>query len=205
MDPGPMDTDHPSVATLSEPGSATARQPPTPTEASRKRKLACLSCHNGKTKCNEVLPCQNCLKRGQGANCKYPDAEGGPETSPSTGPASVTQSPAHTHGPTYPAGHGPGESSFQATIYPAASHPGAVASSSTSTMSTSTKYYRDYNGQPTGASSSTFRPKKRPRDLTEEEAAAITRNFKRGDFYLPVRLTLAEGDHVHFIVGEQIV
>ncbi|KAJ3513679.1 hypothetical protein NLJ89_g2818 [Agrocybe chaxingu] len=36
----------------------------------------------------------------------------------------------------------------------------------------------------TGASTSTFRPNKRPRNLTEEEAAAITRNFSRGDFYV---------------------
>lgn len=74
--------------------------------------------------------------------------------------------------------------------------------------------YYDYNGTFTGASTSTFRPSKRPRNLTEEEAAAITRNFTRGDFYvgssapvridqrLPVRLTLGEGDHVHFTVGE---
>ncbi|KAK0474548.1 hypothetical protein IW261DRAFT_1610508 [Armillaria novae-zelandiae] len=49
----------------------------------------------------------------------------------------------------------------------------------------------------------------------EEEDAAITRNFSRGDFYvgsstpvridprLPVRLTL--GDHGHFTVGEALV
>jgi len=67
------------------------------------------------------------------------------------------------------------------------------------------------------ASTSSFRPSKRPRNLTEEEAAAITRNFTRGDFYvgssapvridtrLPVRLTLGEGDHVHFTVGEALV
>ncbi|KAK7058569.1 hypothetical protein VNI00_002205 [Paramarasmius palmivorus] len=78
------------------------------------------------------------------------------------------------------------------------------------------QHYFDYNGQYTGASSSSFRPSKRPRNLTEEEAAAITRNFSRGDFYvgnsapvridprLPVRLTLGEGDHVHFTVGETL-
>ncbi|TFY56892.1 hypothetical protein EVJ58_g7361 [Rhodofomes roseus] len=67
------------------------------------------------------------------------------------------------------------------------------------------------------ASASNFRPAKRPRNLTEEEAAAITRNFTRGDFFvgtsapvridprLPVRLTLAEGDQVHFTIGETIV
>jgi hypothetical protein len=79
-----------------------------------------------------------------------------------------------------------------------------------------TQFY-DYNGTFTGASTSTFRPAKRARNLTEEEAAAITRNFSRGDFYvgnsapvridprLPVRLTLGEGDHVHFTVGEALV
>lgn len=76
--------------------------------------------------------------------------------------------------------------------------------------------YYEYNGTYTGASTSTFRPAKRPRPLTEEEAAAITRNFSRGDFYignsapiridprLPVRLTLGEGDHVHFTIGEPL-
>lgn len=75
-----------------------------------------------------------------------------------------------------------------------------------------TQYYYDYN-----ASTSTFRPTKRPRPLTEEEAAAITRNFQRGDFYvgnsgpvridprLPVRLTLGEGDHVHFTISEALM
>ena len=65
-------------------------------------------------------------------------------------------------------------------------------------------------------STSAFRSAKRPRNLTEEEAAAITRNFQRGDFYvgttapvridprLPVRLTLGEGDHVHFTIGEAL-
>jgi hypothetical protein len=77
--------------------------------------------------------------------------------------------------------------------------------------------YYDYNGTFTGASTSTFRPTKRTRNLTEEETAAITRNFTRGDFYvgssapvridprLTVRLTLGEGDHVHFTVGEALV
>lgn len=77
--------------------------------------------------------------------------------------------------------------------------------------------YYDYSGTFSGPSASagtTFRPNKRPRNLTEEEAAAITRNFTRGAFFvgqsepiridprLPVRLTLAEGDQVHFLIGE---
>lgn len=79
-------------------------------------------------------------------------------------------------------------------------------------------HYYDYNAFANpNTSTSTFRPNKRPRNLTEEEAAAITRNFTRGDFFvgssapvridprLPVRLTLAEGDQVHFQVGEAIV
>lgn len=78
-------------------------------------------------------------------------------------------------------------------------------------------HYYDYNAFAAGPSASPFRPSKRPRNLTEEEAAAITRNFSRGDFFvgnsapvridprLPVRLTLAEGDQVHFSIGEAIV
>ncbi|KAL6304875.1 hypothetical protein BKA93DRAFT_781855 [Sparassis latifolia] len=76
--------------------------------------------------------------------------------------------------------------------------------------------YYDYNTF-ANTSTSSFRPNKRPRNLTEEEAAAITRNFTRGDFFvgtsapvridprLPVRLTLAEGDQVHFSIGEAMV
>ena len=77
--------------------------------------------------------------------------------------------------------------------------------------------YYDYSNSFGNPSASTFRPTKRPRQLTEEEAAAITRNFSRGDFFvgssapvridprLPVRLTLAEGDQVHFSIGEAMV
>jgi hypothetical protein len=84
------------------------------------------------------------------------------------------------------------------------------------TPALSQQYY-DYNGTFTGASSSTFRPNKRQRALTEEEAAAITRNFSRGDFFvgssqpvridprLTVRLALGEGDNVHFYVGEPLI
>jgi len=76
--------------------------------------------------------------------------------------------------------------------------------------------YYDYNAF-TNTSTSTFRPAKRPRNLTEEETAAITRNWTRGDFFigssgpvridprLPVRLTLGENDHVHFTIGEAIM
>lgn len=86
-------------------------------------------------------------------------------------------------------------------------------------------HYYDYNSNfvanppatQAAPSTSTFRPAKRPRPLTEEETASITRNFTRGDFFvgssapvridprLPVRLTMAEGDQVHFSIGEAIV
>ncbi|KAI6135474.1 hypothetical protein EV401DRAFT_1844921 [Pisolithus croceorrhizus] len=145
---------------------------------------ACTACHAGKTRCSEVLPCQSCLKRGIGATCAYPDPE-----------------PDHNQSqPT------PGVSTF------AQSAIGYVHGAPT----LSQHQYYDYNGTFTGASSSTFRPSKRPRNLTEEEAAAITRNFTRGDFFvgtsapvridprLPVRLTLGEGDHVHFSITETL-
>lgn len=145
---------------------------------------ACTACHAGKTRCSEVLPCQSCLKRGIGATCAYPD-------------------PDPDHNPSQPT---PGVSTFaQSTI-------GYMHGAPT----LSQHQYYDYNGTFTGASSSTFRPSKRPRNLTEEEAAAITRNFTRGDFFvgtsapvridprLPVRLTLGEGDHVHFSITETL-
>ncbi|KAF9229053.1 hypothetical protein BS17DRAFT_770959 [Gyrodon lividus] len=145
---------------------------------------ACTACHTGKTRCSEVLPCQSCLKRGIGSTCAYPDPE-------------AEHSPSHQT---------PGVSTFAQTPI------GYVHGAPT----LSQHQYYDYNGTFTGASSSTFRPNKRPRNLTEEEAAAITRNFSRGDFFvgtsapvridprLPVRLTLGEGDHVHFSITETL-
>ncbi|KAI5124125.1 hypothetical protein M0805_000938 [Coniferiporia weirii] len=139
---------------------------------------ACTACHSGKTRCSEVLPCQSCLKRGLGATCQYPDPESESGVQPPAASAPI-----------------PPQASFMSQI-PA--HPGP--------------YYYDYS-----ASTSTFRPAKRPRPLTEDEAAAITRNFQRGDFYvgnsgpvridprLPVRLTLGEGDHVHFTISEAMI
>ncbi|KAL4070750.1 hypothetical protein J3A83DRAFT_4094827 [Scleroderma citrinum] len=144
---------------------------------------ACTACHAGKTRCSEVLPCQSCLKRGIGATCAYPDPESDHNQS-----------------------HTPGVSTFAQTTL------GYVQGAPT----LSQHQYYDYNGTFTGASSSTFRSNKRPRNLTEEEAAAITRNFSRGDFFvgtsapvridprLPVRLTLGEGDHVHFSITETL-
>ncbi|KAF5374937.1 hypothetical protein D9758_000563 [Tetrapyrgos nigripes] len=156
------------------------QQPRKPKAPSVRR--ACVACHSGKTRCSEVLPCQSCLKRGLGATCAYPDPD--------------THDHSNNHSASVPA--------FAPPMYaptPNMNH---------------TQYY-DYNGTLTGASSSSFRPSKRPRNLTEEEAAAITRNFTRGDFYvgssapvridprLPVRLTLGEGDNVHFTVGEALM
>ncbi|KAF8203867.1 hypothetical protein BJ912DRAFT_1052643 [Pholiota molesta] len=137
-----------------------------------------------------LSPPQSCLKRGLGASCAYPDPDSQDHQNQQTPAASSSTTVQFAPPPMY------------ATLgAPNLSH----------------QQYYDYNGTFTGASTSTFRPNKRPRNLTEEEAAAITRNFSRGDFYvgssapvridprLPVRLTLGEGDHVHFTVGEALV
>ncbi|RPD57146.1 hypothetical protein L227DRAFT_587768 [Lentinus tigrinus ALCF2SS1-6] len=165
-----------------------------PADSSRKPKApsvrrACTACHAGKTRCSEQLPCQSCLKRGLGASCAYPDPD-----------ADNHQNQAQPLPP------------FAAMAYPppmqGLAHPPYYDYSNSFTSNAA---------NPTGASTSTFRPNKRPRPLTEEETAAITRNFTRGDFFvgssapvridprLPVRLTLAEGDQVHFSIGEAIV
>ncbi|KAF9502174.1 hypothetical protein BDN71DRAFT_1437665 [Pleurotus eryngii] len=174
--------------------------PATPNDSGRKPKApsvrrACVACHTGKTRCSEVLPCQSCLKRGLGASCAYPD--------PSGDPSDHNNQAHHTPAP-------PVQATFAAT-------PQQIFPVQHAAANMSQQHYYDYNGAFTGASSSTFRPAKRQRNLTEEEAAAITRNFSRGDFYvgtsapvridprLPVRLTLSEGDHVHFMVGEPLV
>ncbi|KAI0274965.1 hypothetical protein BC834DRAFT_815746 [Gloeopeniophorella convolvens] len=166
---------------------------------------ACTSCHSGKTRCSEILPCQSCLKRGLGATCAYPDPEAPVDHSqqPTPGSSSLISFVPMSAEATCVA---PGLPSFSAAPIPYMQPP-----------SLTHQQYYEYNGSFTGASTSTFRPNKRPRPLTEEEAAAITRNFSRGDFYigtsapiridprLPVRLTLGEGDHVHFTIGETLV
>ncbi|KAJ7292771.1 hypothetical protein C8J57DRAFT_1703666 [Mycena rebaudengoi] len=171
-------------------GSDAARKPKAPSV-----RRACVACHSGKTRCSEVLPCQNCIKRGLGSTCAYPD----PETE---------QQQQHERAAAAAAGGG------ATSTFPATPAGGAAAyAAAQGGLTLSHQQYYDYNGQFTGASSSTFRPAKRARTLTEEETAAITRNFSRGDFFvgnsapvridprLPVRLTLGEGDHVHFNVG----
>ncbi|KAJ3814431.1 hypothetical protein EV368DRAFT_77883 [Lentinula lateritia] len=179
----------------------------TPEAASRKPKApsvrrACRSCHTGKTRCSEVLPCQSCLKRGLGSSCAYPDPDVQSSTNSNNSSTNGQLESPHA------------VPSFAPPMYAAVpTHPPAV---STPANMNHTQYY-DYNGHFTGASSSSFRPAKRPRPLTDEETQAITRNFSRGDFYvgtsapvridprLPVRLTLGEGDNVHFTVGDALV
>ncbi|KAF7337704.1 hypothetical protein MSAN_02243900 [Mycena sanguinolenta] len=167
-------------------------QADTPT---RKLRRACTACHTGKTRCSETLPCQNCLKRGLGNVCAYPDPDAEPQHDRATAAPESTPTTATT------------------TTFAHPAPPPVYAPSLQAGMTLNHQQYYDYNGTLTGASSSTFRPAKRPRNLTEEETAAITRNFSRGDFFvgnsapvridprLPVRLTLGEGDHVHFNVG----
>ncbi|KAF8913226.1 hypothetical protein CPB84DRAFT_1841614 [Gymnopilus junonius] len=184
-----------------------------PPESTRKPKApsvrrACIACHTGKTRCSEVLPCQSCLKRGLGATCAYPDPD-----------AQDQQAHHSSSGPSIPP-----QSKYRSLLSPSEAPatnvqfaPPPMYATLQGTTNLSHQQYYDYNGTFTGASTSTFRPNKRPRNLTEEEAAAITRNFSRGDFFvgnsapvridprLPVRLTLGEGDHVHFTVGEALV
>ena len=186
---------------------------------------ACTSCHSGKTRCSEILPCQvgtylyasswyvkivpiavqSCLKRGLGATCAYPDPE-----------APVDHSQQQTPGSSSLISFVPLSAEATCVAPGIPPFPTAPISYMQPPSLTHQQYY-EYNGSFTGASTSTFRPNKRPRPLTEEEAAAITRNFSRGDFYigtsapiridprLPVRLTLGEGDHVHFTIGETLV
>ncbi|CAL1694561.1 unnamed protein product [Somion occarium] len=178
---------------------------------------ACTACHAGKTRCSDVLPCQvciyppsftpapadvliqSCLKRGLGNTCAYPDPEADnsvnqPPRMSSISPCFVSRmlirSPAQ---PTF---------AVPAMPYPPPMHP------------LQHPQYYDYSNSFGNPVNNTIRPTKRPRPLTEEETAAITRNFTRGDFFvgssapvridprLPVRLTLAEGDQVHFSIGE---
>ncbi|RDX51211.1 hypothetical protein OH76DRAFT_1347751, partial [Lentinus brumalis] len=173
-----------------------------PADGSRKPKApsvrrACTACHAGKTRCSEQLPCQSCLKRGLGASCAYPDPDADNHQSqaqpPQVPPFAAMAYPPPMQGLPHP---------------PYYDYSNSFASSPANPANPT---------NPTGASTSTFRPNKRPRPLTEEETAAITRNFTRGDFFvgssapvridprLPVRLTLAEGDQVHFSIGEPIV
>lgn len=150
------------------------------------------------------LPTQSCLKRGIGNTCAYPDPDADtnvPNQPPraSYHPLSLTtpidmpppppaQAPAFAVPPPMPP--------YPPPMHPLQQHP---------------QYY-DYSNSFGNPTNSSFRPTKRPRPLTEEETAAI-RNYTRGDFFvgssapvridprLPVRLTLAEGDQVHFTIG----
>ncbi|KAJ7201355.1 hypothetical protein GGX14DRAFT_465170 [Mycena pura] len=175
----------------SSPSETTPRKPKAPSV-----RRACVACHTGKTRCSEVLPCQNCLKRGLGNVCAYPDPDSDQQQQHDRAAAVTTDT-----------GTAPNPAFAPPPVY-VTQQSGAGGG-----LTLSHQQYYDYNGTFTGASSSTFRPAKRARVLTEEETAAITRNFNRGDFFvgnsapvridprLPVRLTLGEGDHVHFNVG----
>ena len=148
---------------------------------------------------------QSCLKRGLGATCAYPDPE-----------APVDHSQQQTPGSSSLISFVPMSAEATCVAPGIPPFPAAPISYMQPPSLTHQQYY-EYNGSFTGASTSTFRPNKRPRPLTEEEAAAITRNFSRGDFFigtsapiridprLPVRLMLGEGDHVHFMIGETLV
>lgn len=184
---------------VSPPGSEGTRKAKAPSV-----RRACAACHSGKTRCSEVLPCQSCLKRGLGSTCAYPD----PDAADAQGHSAAQQQQVPYAGMQYAAppmhslAHPNGYydySTFSATAPPPAA-PNTTPTPAAAVVP--------------AASSSTFRPSKRPRPLTDEEAAAITRNFQRGAFFigqsepiridprLPVRLTLAEGDQVHFLIGE---
>ncbi|PAV22123.1 hypothetical protein PNOK_0208000 [Pyrrhoderma noxium] len=225
---------------------------------------ACTSCHAGKTRCSEVLPCQSCLKRGIGNTCAYPDPDGDsggsggqqltvvaaqpvPVSNSSGNPTSV---PAAFMGQIPPAPPSSSSASVSAQHQQQSVHSHAhqqqhQAQAPPLTIHTSHQLQHQQQQQQAGLASagtipsggegpsqgpgqnggpavgmgvhpyyysyspstSTFRPAKRHRPLTEDEAAAITRNFTRGDFYigssgpveidprLPVRITL-EGDKV---------
>ncbi|KAG6906084.1 hypothetical protein DXG01_016005 [Tephrocybe rancida] len=142
----------------------------------------------------------SCIKRGLAQTCAYPDPDAEHHA-----PPGLPHGHLHDFALTSPS---PGTAPPQLAAPPVyATLPGTTIAH---------QAYYDYNGAYTGASTSTFRPNKRPRGLTEEETAAITRNFSRGDFYignnapvridtrLPVRLTLGEGDQVHFTIGETL-
>lgn len=178
---------------VSPPVSENTRKPKAPSV-----RRACAACHAGKTRCSEVLPCQSCLKRGIGNTCAYPDPEAEGSQNHNAAQPQVPYPPL----PGYPPP--PMHSLAHPNYYDYSTFQASAPSAAPSTTPTAAA----------SASTSTFRPNKRPRNLTDEEAAAITRNFQRGAFFigqsepiridprLPVRLTLAEGDVVHFLIGE---
>ncbi|KAJ7157111.1 hypothetical protein C8R46DRAFT_1113437 [Mycena filopes] len=147
---------------------------------------------------------QNCLKRGLGNVCTYPPPENmNPEQQQGHAAGAAGGESVSTPG---------GTTTTFATAAPPV-YAVAAASGAQPGMTLNHQQYYDYNGTFTGASSSTFRPAKRPHRVLTEEETAVVRNFSRGDFFvgnsapvridprLPVRLTLGEGDHVHFNVG----
>ncbi|KAH9835853.1 uncharacterized protein C8Q71DRAFT_848786 [Rhodofomes roseus] len=212
------------------PDSGRKREPPAPSASVRPLsghfvakapsvRRACTACHAGKTRCSEVLPCQvrpccptpinphlsarqSCLKRGLGDGCQYPDPDAENSVAHNQPPPQVQFAPPPGM---YPPPPPPPMQALGHAYYDYNAFAASTATAGSSAPASAS------------ASASNFRPAKRPRNLTEEEAAAITRNFTRGDFFvgtsapvridprLPVRLTLAEGDQVHFTIGETIV
>jgi hypothetical protein len=115
---------------------------------------------------------QSCLKRGLGAASAYADPEGPVDHSQQQTPGSsslISFVPMSA------------EATFVAPGIPPFP---PVPTSYMQPPSLTHQQYYEYNGSFTGASTSTFRPEKHLRPLTEEEAAAITRNFSHGDFHL---------------------
>ncbi|KAG6854143.1 hypothetical protein C0991_010054 [Blastosporella zonata] len=160
----------------SQPQAENPRKPKTPSV-----RRACVACHTGKTRCSEHLPCQSCIKRGLAQTCAYPD----PDTDHNHHPPGMPH--AHLHDfaiTTAPPPDPSAPSSSSSTTAATSFAPPPLYATIQGTTTLAHQQYYDYNGGYTGASTSTFRPNKRPRNLTEEETAAITRNFTRGDFYI---------------------
>lgn len=132
----------------------------------------------------QSLPCQSCVKRGLANVCIYPD----PDTEPQQNPPQTPNKRTHTlqtcssyHSSHFPVTAGqiqvaPGQPSFVQTV---PTQPQQAPQLSQSTPQQPGAYYYDYQ-----ANNSSFRAAKRPRPLTEDETAAITKNFQRGAFYI---------------------
>lgn len=140
----------------------------------------------------QSLPCQSCIKRGLANACTYPDLD-----SDSSQPQPQSAAPQSAVGksmsrvlyttlftrtevsPVVAAGQvhvAPNPAApFVQAVPPQAAQQGAPVQPGAQPGS----YYYDYQ-----ASNSSFRAAKRPRPLTEEETAAITKNFTRGAFYI---------------------
>ncbi|KAG6851391.1 hypothetical protein H0H93_005789 [Arthromyces matolae] len=160
--------------------SPVTRKPKTPSV-----RRACVACHTGKTRCSEHLPCQSCIKRGLASTCAYPDPDADHQSHQTPGMPHA----AHLHEFAVNV-----ETASAVQQQPFGAPPPMYATLQGTTTLSQQQYY-DYNGAYTGASTSTFRPNKRPRNLTEEETAAI-RNFTRGDFFIGNNAPVIDGRSV---------